>query len=237
MSNALAVETLTPAQAGVRAAHAEMPITVPVNGILLGDCSKVLRTLPDACVDFVLTDPPYLVSYKDRSGRSIINDDNANWLYPAFSEIVRVMKPDSYAVSFYGWSKVERFLTVWKAIGLRPVGHFVWVKRYASCTRHTRMKHEQAFLLAKGNPKMPQEPLGDVLEWAYTGNRLHPTQKPVSGLVPLLRAYCPKDGIVLDPFAGSGSTGAAAIATGRRYLLIEQDERFHRAASGRLKAN
>lgn len=39
----------------------------------------------------------------------------------------------------------------------------------------------------------------------YTGNKLHPTQKPVAALKPLIEAFCPQQGTVLDPFAGSGS--------------------------------
>ena len=182
----------------------------------------------------VLTDPPYLVGYKDRSGRSILNDDNGRWIFPAFSELYRVLKPDSYCVSFYGWSKLSRFLTAWQEIGFRPVGHFVWVKRYASSSRHTRMKHEQAYLLVKGNPSLPKEPPSDVLDWAYTGNRFHPTQKPVSGLVPLIRAFTKPGGVVVDAFAGSGTTGVAARHCNRRFILIEQDAHYHRAANQRL---
>jgi site-specific DNA-methyltransferase (adenine-specific) len=240
MSSALALGAgvrpfLAPAKAGERAAWAQAhPATLPVNEVILGDCQQVLRRLPDASVDMVLTDPPYLVRYIDRSGRSIANDDNGRWIFPAFAEIYRVMKPDTYCVSFYGWSKLSRFLTAWREIGFRPFGHFVWVKRYASCTRHVQMKHEQAYLLAKGNPALPKNPPSDVLEWNYTGNRLHPTQKPVSSLVPLIRAFAPQNGIILDPFAGSGSTGVAAMQCNRRYLLIEQDAAYHRAAWQRL---
>jgi site-specific DNA-methyltransferase (adenine-specific) len=239
MNNAPALTpTLTPAEAGARAAaaEAEKPNLAPwLDKVILGDCQQVLRQLPAASVDMVLTDPPYLVRYTDRGGRSIANDDNSRWIFPAFAELYRVMKPDSYCVSFYGWSKLARFLTAWQAIGFRPCGHFVWVKRYASCARHTRMKHEQAYLLAKGNPAYPKDPPADVLDWAYTGNRLHPTQKPVSGLVPLIRAYSRPGAVVLDPFAGSGTTGVAARHCNRRYILIEQDAAYHRIAEERLK--
>jgi DNA modification methylase len=207
MSNALAsMPPLTPAEAGARAAAAEAEtpgITPWLDKVIHGDCQQILRRLPDASVDMVLTDPPYIVRYTDKGGRSIANDDNSRWIFPAFAEIYRVMKPDSYCVSFYGWSKLARFLTAWREIGFRPFGHFVWVKRYASCTRHTRMKHEQAYLLAKGNPALPKDPPADVLEWAYTGNRLHPTQKPVSGLVPLIRAYSKPGAVVLDSLCGT----------------------------------
>jgi DNA modification methylase len=42
--------------------------------VIQGDCKAVLQALPNESVDFVLTDPPYFVRYKDRSGRSIAND-------------------------------------------------------------------------------------------------------------------------------------------------------------------
>lgn len=43
-------------------------------------------------------------------------------------------------------------------------------------------RHECAYLLAKGRPRLPQNPLPDVLGWKYSGNRHHPTEKPVTSL-------------------------------------------------------
>lgn len=210
------------------------PLACMVNQVTHGDCLQVLRRLPDACVDLILTDPPYLVRYKDRSGRSIANDDNSRWLEPAFAELYRVLKPNSYCVSFYGWSKADRFFSAWRACGFQPIGHFVWVKHYASCVRHTQMKHEQAYLLAKGRPPLPAHPPADVQPWQYTGNRLHPTQKPVGSLTPLIEAYSRPNALVLDPFAGSGTTGVAALLCRRRCLLIEKDATYYHAACTRL---
>lgn len=80
--------------------------------LLHGDCIDVLAEMPDHIVDFVLTDPPYLVNYRDRDGRSIANDVHDDWLTPAFAEVARVMKPDTLCVSFYGWTKTDRFFHV-----------------------------------------------------------------------------------------------------------------------------
>ena len=52
--------------------------------IINGDCIEVMRRMRWASVDFILTDPPYLVNYRDRSGRSIANDNDDAWLKPAF---------------------------------------------------------------------------------------------------------------------------------------------------------
>jgi DNA modification methylase len=58
------------------------------------------------------------------------------------------------------------------------------------------------------------------------GRATHPTEKPVGILDPLIRYACPPGGVVLDPFAGSGSTAEAARLSGRKAVLIEADERY-----------
>jgi site-specific DNA-methyltransferase (adenine-specific) len=200
-----------------------------------GDCLAVLPKLPAGGVDLVVTDPPYLVRYRPRSRQTVHNDDNAEWLEPAFAQIARVLKPDSFCVSFYGWPEVDRFMGVWKRCGLRPVSHLVWTKGYASRRGYTESHHEVAYLLAKGRPKHPEHPPSDVLPWSYTGNLRHATEKPVSALLPLIEAYSPRGGIVLDPFAGSGSTGIAARMAGRRFILIEKEWHHHRQTAERLR--
>ncbi len=65
---------------------------------------------------------------------------------------------------------------------------------------------------------------------------LHAAQKPVKLLQTLIQLTCPEGGLVLDPFAGSGSTGVAALACKRRYLLMEQDKTTYRQALARLAA-
>ncbi|WP_407052122.1 DNA methyltransferase [Methyloraptor flagellatus] len=190
--------------------------------------------LPSASVDLVLTDPPYLVRYRDRAGRTIRNDASGDWLRPAFAEMYRLLKPDTFCVSFYGWNAVDLFGAAWREAGFRMVGHLVFQKPYASSARFLAHHHEQAFLLAKGRPAVPAAPIADVQPWTYTGNRLHPTQKPVRILKPLVRAFSPANGLVLDPFCGSGSSLVAAVAEGRAFLGIELDPDHYRTARDRL---
>lgn len=199
-----------------------------------GDCVALMRQMPSGCVNLVLTDPPYLVSYRDRAGRTLLNDTHGDWLAPAFSEAYRLLKPDSYCVSFYGWSQVDQFVAAWRQAGFRIVGHLVFAKDYASSARYLRCCHEQAYLLAKGQPGSPREPLDDVRSWRYTGNRLHPTQKPVETLRPLISSLAPVGGVVLDPFCGSGSTLMAARAERRAFIGMELDEQYYTAARERL---
>jgi adenine-specific DNA-methyltransferase len=209
---------------------------VPANRILPGDCIQVMRHLPDACIDLVVTDPPYLTRYRDRSGRTVHNDDRNGWVRPAFGEIHRVLKPDAFCISFYGWNHVETFMSAWKEAGFRPVGHIVWRKNYASKTGFLQARHEQAYLLAKGYPPCPDCPLSDVRSWTYSGNKHHPTEKAVSVIEPLITAFSSPGDLVLDPFLGSGTTALAAQRCGRRYLGIEKDADYCAIAESRLAA-
>jgi site-specific DNA-methyltransferase (adenine-specific) len=107
-------------------------------------------------------------------------------------------------------------------------------KAYASSTRYLRYQHEAAHLLVKGNPRQPERPIGDVIPWQYTGNKLHPTEKPVSALKTLVEAFSATGETVLDPFAGSGSSLMAAKTLGRSYIGIELDRTYHAIARRRL---
>jgi hypothetical protein len=83
--------------------------------------------------DFILTDPPYLVNYRDRSNRTIQNDSNAAWLKPAMREAYRVLKQDRVAIMFYGWTRVDAFFEAWKEAGFQPVGP--WCSRSSNARR------------------------------------------------------------------------------------------------------
>ncbi|TIX91615.1 DNA methyltransferase [Rhizobium sp. P44RR-XXIV] len=204
------------------------------NTILYGDCISLMQRLPGGSVDFVLTDPPYFVRYQDRLGRTVANDDNGDWLVPAFAEMHRVLKAGGFALSFYGWNKVDLFMDAWRKAGFRVVGHIVFRKEYASSQRFLRHTHEQAYLLAKGSTPIPARLLDDVLGWDSTGNRFHPTQKPLRPLESLIKAFSEPGDLILDPFCGSGSSLVAARRCGRDFLGMELEAHHHMTASLRV---
>ncbi len=146
-----------------------------------------------------------------------------------------MLKEGGFAISFFGWTAVDRFMAAWRKVGLRPVGHIVFRKHYASSTRFLRYEHEQAFLLAKGRPSLPGRTISDVIDWPrYTGNKRHPTEKRVEILRPLIETFSRPGDIVLDPFCGSGSTLEAARLTDRAFLGVELDDQHYRTACDRM---
>ncbi len=75
---------------------------------------------------------------------------------------------------------------------------------------------------------------GDERIKGTDGNKLHPTQKPESLLYRVLMAATKPGDVVLDPFFGTGTTGAVAKMLGRKYIGIEQDADYIAAARERL---
>ncbi len=96
-------------------------MTIYRNTITNADCLTFLPQLPTESVNFILTDPPYITRYKSRDGRTVPNDDNAEWLKAAFREMYRVLERDSFCVSFYGWPQADRFIAAYRAAGFRIV--------------------------------------------------------------------------------------------------------------------
>jgi site-specific DNA-methyltransferase (adenine-specific) len=205
--------------------------------VYLGNCTEIMPKMAAESFDFCLTDAPYLVNYTGRwdgARKAIVGDDDAAWLYPAFSEIYRLLKPDTFCLSFYGWPHSELFVSAWKAIGFRLVSHVIFVKNVWGLGKMTRGQHETSFLLAKGTPQRFGKPISDVIEWTREQHAIHPNQKPVAALYPVLSTYAPENALVLDPFMGSGSTLRAAKDMGMCGVGIEIEEKYCAGAVRRL---
>lgn len=208
-------------------------------GILIyhGDCQGILPAL-SGDVDFVLTDPPYLVTYKGRwdGKKNVIHgDSDASWVKPVFHELFRLLAADSFCVSFYGWPHADVFVRTWKEVGFRPVSHLAFVKNVWGLGQFTRGQHETAYLLAKGSPERPESAISDTISWVREPQGFHPNQKPLSALVPLLQSFSSDKSLVLDPFMGSGSTLRAAKECGLRAVGIEIEEKYCELAARRME--
>lgn len=72
--------------------------------------------------------------------------------------------------------------------------------------------------------------------WTERRGNTHPCPKPLSLMLELGKDFSDADDIILDPFAGSGTTGVAALRLGRRCILVERDERYAALARQALEA-
>lgn len=96
---------------------------------------------------------------------------------------------------------------------------------------HTGNINAGHYVSEDGGPKM----MRSVLQIRNThGKAVHPTQKPIDLLRPLIRYSCPPGGMVLSPFAGSGSDGVAAVAEGRQFVGCELSPEYAAIAEARI---
>jgi len=199
-------------------------------------------------VDLVLTDPPYGVSYE---GGRITNDDLRggalrSLLAGAFTAMRAVMKPGApfYIFAPTGPSQTEYRLALIDA-GLQLRQDLAWVKQSLVRGRLDYQKRHESILGGDVDPD-PVELEVALYGWAdgkhlWRGGRTqtsvweyakprasadHPTMKPVEMLEYAILNSSPAGGLVLDLFAGSGSTGIACHGTNRRAGMVELDARY-----------
>lgn len=187
-------------------------------------------------------------------GIELDHEFNRSWL----AECYRVLKP---AGTMWVSGTHHVYLSVGFAmmqLGFRILNDIVWEKPNPPPNLGTRtFTHSTEILLwATKAPKgskhkytfnyeeMRQEAGGKQMKtvWEFQAPRgdekvhgKHPTQKPVSLVARCLRASTNSGDVVLDPFMGSGTTGVAALGTGRRFAGFEKEEEYTRLAILRLK--
>lgn len=198
-----------------------------------GDCLDILPTLESGSVDAVICDPPYGIEHSSNhgaswEGRQIHGDGDSSlsdW-------IIDWAEQRSIPWAVFGNWKCQRppqarGVLIWDkgpAFGMGDLS-FPW-----------KMSWEEIYIGGPGWSGMRDEGVlrgHQVVSWESKG-RKHPHQKPVS-LIRHLLSKLPADALILDPFAGSGSTLVACMKTGRRGIGIEIDEAYCEIARRRIK--
>lgn len=202
-----------------------------------GDSMVELPRFRAGSVDAILTDPPYGISWTDEAGRGLLNDDGPYvWWMRSAHDALRRGGP---IVCFCRWDVAEAFRLALGWAGFTVRSMIVWSKGGGGQgdTRRTLCPtHELAWLATKGNWRLPGKRIGDVLTAPRVREgRTHPTEKPVAMLREIVRAVTRPGDLVLDPFCGTGSTGAACIAEGRRFIGIDLDPAHIAIARRRLR--
>lgn len=210
-----------------------------------GDWRDHVATLPDASVRLVLTDPPYGMAYRsghrqDRHDR-IADDNSPGAAAEALREFLDAVRPklipDAHVHVFCRWGESERrFIEALVGAGCDVRGSLVWAKNNTSMGdlwHAYAPKHECILHGTRGKPELLRR-TADVLAFARVGTDRHPTEKPVALLRELIETTTSPGELVVDPFAGVGSTCVAAMQAGRSYWGCEVEARYYAFGAERL---
>jgi site-specific DNA-methyltransferase (adenine-specific) len=231
-----------------------------------GDALAVLRDLPDASVDAVITDPPYSSGGMVRGDRMApqsakyvgagpdgrtsrefveftgdMRDQRAYgyWCALWLGECLRVAKPGAAALLFTDWRQLPETVDALQAGGWVYRGIAVWDKSECGGRPQMGRFRPQAEYVVWGSSGPMPDRIGRVLPgvFRYFSDREkeHATAKPLRLMRDLLQ-IAPVGGTVLDPFMGSGTTGAAAVLEGRDFIGVELTEHYYRVAEERIRS-
>ena len=200
-----------------------------------------MKEIPDGSVDMILTDPPYGMdfqsNFKKQKHKKIKNDNDLSWLDLWCSELYRVASNNSAHYVFCSFHNIEKFkISLQKKFKIKNV--LIWEKNNTSMgdlKADFAPKYEMIIFLQKGRRFINGKRDPNILKFKKTGNKLHPTQKPVDLIEYLLKKFSNYNQTVLDPFMGSGSTGVACVNTNRNFIGIELDEDYFKIANERIK--
>lgn len=224
-----------------------------------GDCLDVMRlVLADRSIDAIVTDPPYCAGAVSEARRTSakgqgLRSENLSrfgWfvgdnmgtaglcflLRSIAFEATKVCKPSASMLVFCDWRMTGSIIPAIESAGLRFQNLIVWDKGSMGLGQGFRAQHEMVAHFTFGSPEYHHKGTSNVLRAGRVrgDDREHQTQKPVDLMETLLRVVCPPGGTVLDPFAGSGSTGVAAINNGCNFIGVERDPAHCATAERRL---
>ncbi|QKI80575.1 site-specific DNA-methyltransferase (adenine-specific) [Kroppenstedtia eburnea] len=212
-----------------------------------------MKKLPSEILDAVITDPPYCSGSRQESGKGQRNrmttTKSSRWfggdglstqgflwfMRQCALEWNRLLKPGGHVLVFIDWRMMTYLAAAIESADFRYNSLLVWDKTYFTMGACFRNQHELILHFSKGKGVPQRRDVGNVLSQKPVRNGQHPTEKPVDLIERLLSVVCPKHGLVLDSFAGSGTTGVACLRSGRHYVLIERDPYYAEVARGRLQ--
>ena len=214
-----------------------------INTIINDDCLKVLKDLPDRCIDLVLTDPPYGVNYEggatnDVKREKLANDETADLYQKIYPEIYRVLKDDGSAYVFFSSGREKE---VFPIPLFEQYEVLIWWKSNASFGAANARYHQdyEPFLYMRKNTGSKWR--GGTTErkvWYMkrnASNDFHPTEKPVDIIQRMILNSSDENDLILDPFLGSGTTAVACKKLNRRFIGIEISPDYCKIAEDRLK--
>lgn len=225
-----------------------------INTAINDDCLNTLKTIKSKSVDLILTDPPYQISKKSNFKKgdlvrfNTITHDFGEWdktgidMDLLFSEYKRILKNGGTLITFYD---------IWKGNEIREYADKYHFKQARVCqwikTNPVPVNPSNNYLsnaieffftfVKKGKPTFNSNYDNGIYSFPICHGKErteHPTQKPLSLIKSIIQKHSNEGDLVLDPFAGSGTTGEACLQLNRNYILIEKDPNYFEICQNRL---
>lgn len=206
------------------------PVTIGRATLYLGDCRDILPTLGK--VDLVCTDPPYGIGESAGKAKTRKRKGNERWVKdygndkwddkPIDAELMALVRAAGrwnivFGGNYYDCPPAKCWL-VWDKLN----GDTDFADCELAWTNLPKAVRKIQFLWNGWN-REPGSQRGD-----------HPTQKPL-GVMKWAIGHAPHSETILDPFAGSGTTGVAAVQMGKSFIGIEREPRYFDAMCRRIR--
>ncbi len=222
------------------------------------DYYDFMDSLPAASVDLILTDPPYNIS-KKTGFSSVVNGekkfavsmDFGPWdetevnLEDMSKVFYRAIRRGGTVIVWYDIWKIGRLKDAMECAGFKMMRQIIWQKTnpVPLNMKATYLSNSREMAVAGvkgGKPTFNSEYDPGVYEYPiprHNGNRVHPTQKPLTLFEALVQKHSNQGDLVVDPFLGSGTTGVAAVRNFRRFAGCDLDRKYVKVARERIRNN
>jgi site-specific DNA-methyltransferase (adenine-specific) len=229
--------------------------------IIQGNCLEVMKEMAENSVDLIILDPPYNLSI-DKWDR-FTSEKYITLLEKTSNECKRILKDTGSLWCFSGWSSVEvvrqqfcrnfklRNWIIWDRIKGRGAKYnlvstredilwFTKSDKYVFNKQSSSIKKVTKGMGLKNGDDCRKlsnvwTDISPIVPWS-TQRVEHPTQKPEKLIERIIKISSNEGDMILDPFAGSGTTGMACKNLGRNYLLIEKEPEYIEIIKERLRS-
>jgi site-specific DNA-methyltransferase (adenine-specific) len=228
-----------------------------IEKVILGNCFDHLSEIGDDSIDLISIDPPYEISFENLEwDKKVLNWKNLT------DEFYRILKPNGNLIVFQGWSNVSETKSalekkfnlknwiIWDRIKGRGANtnvvstreDILWLTKSNNYTYnkiYSNIKKKTGGLGQKNGQDCRAlsnvwTDISPIVPWSKE-RVSHPTQKPIQLMERIITIFSNENDLVLDCFAGSGSTGVAAKNLKRNFIMIEKDENYHKIILERLE--
>ena len=229
--------------------------------IIHGDLLHILPQLPDDLLGGIITDPPYASGAAEQNAKqkstaakySSVKNGNplpdfegdskdqrswTHWMAEWLTEARRVCKPGAPICMFINWRQLPAMTDALQWAGWVWRGILVWDKTNSRPQRG-RFRQQAEFVVWGSNGHMPLDRNAPVLPGVFRqsmpayAKRRHQTEKPLEVMREMVKIVEP-GGIILDPFAGAGTTVLAAKLEGYPALGIELSRHYAKVSAERI---